>query len=70
MEYDATEQLRHKTVGFTTWWSAMLTRAMVLTGRGYARDSQRRDVKIDGRRKDKEDGTPKRFRQYRERYTP
>lgn len=68
MKRDASEQLLRRTVGFAAWWSSMLTRAMVLTGRGYKRDSERRDVKIDGRRPDKLDGTPKRFRQYQNRY--
>lgn len=70
MKRDATfaEQFRQKLFGFTTKWVSMLWSAMFRTGRGYRKASTRRDLKIDGRRHDKRDGTPKRFRQYRDRY--
>ena len=66
------DQLLQKIVGFGKNWAAMLWRVMVLTGRGYKRESMGHTGKGNDRRKDKlEDarlGIPKAFRQYRDRY--
>lgn len=61
-----------KITGFGKNWAAMLWRVMVLTGRGYKRESLKRTGKGEDRRKDKLEakGVTKRFRQYRNRYAP
>jgi hypothetical protein len=58
-----------KIVGFGANWAAALWHVMARTGNGYRRQSLKHTGIGDDRRKDKLSGVPKRFRQYRQRYS-
>lgn len=58
-----------KPVPFIKRWTLMCQRVMAVTNKGCRTQSFKRTGKGDDRRKDKlEDGLPKAFRQYRNRY--